>query len=194
MSNIVIRPIQKSDKANYLRLFNSEDFGCVGMNEDLKPSIYEEEKIVDGVIDGSIISTAILIIEDNNEFIGYTTISRSSKNSYHVGEFVIKEEKQGLVYGKRLMDELKEYAIQDDCSISLECINGSRGFFKRQGFVNEYSSSYIYPRPKQHRPRTKQLFVDYDLIEDERTRRVDEEVKSFQKFLSSPIFKDIMNL
>ena len=51
MSNIVIRPIQKSDKSNYLRLFNSEDFGCVGMNEDLKPSIYEEEKIVDGVID-----------------------------------------------------------------------------------------------------------------------------------------------
>ena len=41
MSNIVIRPIQKSDKSNYLRLFNSEDFGCVGMNEDLKPSIYE---------------------------------------------------------------------------------------------------------------------------------------------------------
>ena len=31
-------------------------------------------------------------------------------------------------------------------------------------------------------------------VPDERTRRVDEEVKSFQKFLSSPIFKDIMNL
>ncbi len=194
MNNIQIRPIKHSDKANYLRLFNSEDFGCVGINSDLKPSIYEEERIVDGVLDGTIISTAILIIEDNGEFIGYTTVSRPSRHSYHVGEFVIKKDMQGLGYGKRLMDELKDYAKYDECSISLECINASTGFFKRQGFKNEYSSSYIYPKSNEKSSKIKSLFVDYDLIEEERTKKVDEEVKSFQKFLSSPIFKDIMNL
>ena len=43
--NISIRQIQTEDKGNYLKLFNSEDFGCVGINSDLKPSIYEEERI-----------------------------------------------------------------------------------------------------------------------------------------------------
>ena len=88
MNHIQIRPIEHTDKANYLRLFNYEDFGCIGVNSDLKPSIYEEERIVDGVLDGSIISTSILIIEDNCEFIGYTTVSRPSRHSYHIGEFV----------------------------------------------------------------------------------------------------------
>ena len=120
---IVIRKIEEKDKGNYLRLFNSEDFGSTGINSDLKPSIYEEERIVSGVISGSIVSTAILIIEDNGEFIGYTSISRPSRNRYHIGQFAIRKEKQGLGYGKALMDDVKSYACADSCSINLECIS-----------------------------------------------------------------------
>lgn len=188
-----IRPIEESDKGIYLRLFQSEDFGCIGINSDLKPSIYTEEKIVSGVIDGSIISTAILVIEDNQEFIGYASISRPSRNTYHIGQFVIRKDKQKQGYGKLLMDEIKKYAASEECSINLECISNGTGFFKKQGFENKFSSTYCYPRKKSLFPR-KKLFVDYDLIEEERKKQEEAELKSFRKFLNSPIFNEIMKL
>lgn len=194
MKKIVIRPIEEKDKGNYLKLFNSEDFGCVGINSDLKPSIYEEERIVSGVISGSIISTAILIIEDAGEFIGYTTMSRPTRNNYHIGQFVIREDKQGQGYGKALMDEVKAYAASDDCSISLECISNGCVFFKKQGFHNSSLTNYTYPRRKSLISKKKSPFVDYDLIEQERTKKVEDDIKSFQKFLNSPLFNEIMKL
>lgn len=194
MNRPVVRPIEEKDKGNYLKLFNSEDFGCVGINSDLKPSIYEEEKIVSGVISGSIISTAILIIEDDGEFIGYTTMTRPTRNNYHIGQFAIRRDKQRQGYGKILMDEVKAYAATDDCSISLECISDGCGFFRRQGFHNSGLTNYTYPRRKKHFSKKNPIFVDYDLIEQERLQKIDEDVKSFQKFLDSSIFNEIMKL
>ena len=47
----IIRRIEEKDKGAYLRLFNDENFGCIGINSNLKPSIYEEERIVSKIID-----------------------------------------------------------------------------------------------------------------------------------------------
>lgn len=193
-NNIIIRNIQEQDKGNYLKLFNSEDFGCVGINSDLKPSIYEEEKILNGVLDGSIISTAILVIEDNNEFIGYASISRPSEHRYHIGQFVIRQDRQRKGYGKKLMDEIKEYAASDDCDIALECISNACHFFKKQGFTNLASSNYLFPRRKSIFRKKHMLFADYSLIKKEKEEIERKEIESFQKFLQSPLFKEIMKL
>ena len=192
--NIIIRPITETDKGNYLKLFNSEDFGCVGINSDLKPSIYEEESILNGVIEGTILSTAILVIEQDGEFIGYTSISRPSKNNYHIGQFVIRKDKQGKGYGKKLMDEVKRYSSSDDCSITLECISNATTFFEKQGFVHQFSSTYTYPRKKKVMVPKRNLFVDYELIVQEREKQNEKEINSFKKFLESPLFKEIMKL
>ena len=192
--DIIIRPIIESDKGNYLRLFNSEDFGCVGINSDLKPSIYEEERILNGIIDKTIISTVVLVIEDKGEFIGYASISRPSEHNYHIGQFVVRRDKQSQGYGKRLMDEVKKYAAAEDCSITLECISNATSFFKKQGFKHQYSSTYTYPRKKILTFPKRSLFVDYVLIVQEREKQNEREIKSFQKFLESPLFKDIMKL
>ena len=189
-----IRFIEEKDKGNYLKLFNSEDFGCIGINSDLKPSIYEEEKIINGVIDGSILSTRILIIEDNNDFIGYASISRQNKTTYHIGQFVIRKDKQKLGYGKTLMDEIKLYASSEDCDITLEYISNATHFFSKQGFYNTFSSFYKYTRRKTILKRKQPLFPSYELIEQERERQKEQEIKSFQKFLQSPLFKEIMKL
>lgn len=192
--NISIRQIQAEDKGNYLKLFNSEDFGCVGINSDLKPSIYEEERILTGVIDGTILSTRILVIEDNNEFVGYTSISRPSEHSFHIGQFVIRKDKQRKGYGKLLMNEIKEYALAENCDIKLECISNATTFFEKQGFTNVFSSSYTYPRKKALLRRKATLFPSYDLIRQEKDEKSAQEIKSFQKFLESPLFKEIMKL
>lgn len=193
MRKINIRPIEERDKGNYLRLFQNEDFGCIGINSDLKPTIYEEERILSGVLNGSIISTAILVIEENNDFIGYATISRPSKHKYHVGEFVIRKDKQRQGYGTMLMNEIKEYAASDDASIALECISNGTDFFKKQGFENCFSSTYIYTIKKKSINK-KKLFIDYEIIESERRKIEEEEIKTFQKFLNSAMFKEIMKL
>lgn len=191
---VIIRQLEEKGKGNYLQLFNSEDFGCVGINSELKPSIYEEERILNGVINKTILSTAILIIEDNDEFIGYASISRPSEHSYHIGQFVVRRDKQGQGYGKRLMDEVKRYAASDDCNITLECINTSGRFFEKQGFTNTFSSNYSSPRKKSLLPVKGKLFVDYDLIAQAKEAQNKQEIESFQKFLQSPLFKEIMKL
>lgn len=192
--NICIRPISRKDKGNYLKLFNSEDFGCIGINSDLKPSIYEEEKILDGVIEETILSTRVLVIEDNNEFIGYTSVSRSSEHTYHIGQFVIRKDKRGQGYGKLLMEEVKKYAATEECDINLECISNATGFFQRQGFVKGHSTSFSYPRKRNLLKRKQPLFPSYELIRQERDERNKNEIKSFKKFLDSPLFKEIMKL
>lgn len=194
IQSVLIRPIEEKDKANYLKLFKEEDFGCIGINSDLKPSVYEEERIVSNVINQSIISTAILIIEDNGEFIGYTSISRPLEHRYHIGQFVIKRDKRGQGYGKILMDEVKRHASEDNCDIALECISGAKEFFEKQGFTNDLSSNFFYPREKSIFPRKNPLFVDYKLIEQEQNEKNSQEYASFQKFLKSPLFKEIMKL
>lgn len=191
---IIVRQIEEKDKGNYLRLFNSEDFGCIGINSNLKPTIYEEEKILNGVIDKTILSTAILVIEENNEFIGYASISRPSENNYHIGQFVIRKEKQRQGYGHKLMSEIKKYAAADKCDIKLECISTSQKFFQKQGFIKKSLSSFYYPRRIiMHKPKTK-LFVDYKLIEEERIINEQQEMQHFEKFLKSPLFNEIMKL
>ena len=192
--NINIRPIQAKDKGNYLKLFNSEDFGCVGINSDLKPSIYEEERILTEVIDGTILSTRILVIEDNNEFVGYASLSRPSEHSFHIGQFVIRKDKQRQGYGNLLMNEIKEYALTEDCDIKLECISAATIFFRKQGFTNIFSSTYTYPRKKISPRRKETLFPDYSIIRQEQENRNAQEIESFQKFLESPLFKELMKL
>lgn len=191
---IIIRHIEEKDKGCYLKLFNSEDFGCIGINSELKPTIYEEEKILNGVIDKTILSTAILVIEDNNGFIGYASISRPSENNYHIGQFVIRKDKQRQGYGHKLMSEIKKQAASDKCDIKLECISSSQNFFRKQGFIKQRLSSFYYPRKiTLNKPKTK-LFADYKLIEEEKNLNEQQEMKHFEKFLKSPLFKEIMKL
>lgn len=192
--SISIEKITEQDKGNYLRLFNAEDFGCVGINSELKPKIYEEERIVNGVIAGSIVSTAILIIKDNNQFIGYASLSRPTEHRYHIGQFVIRKDKQRKGYGKKLMNEIKKYAAADYCDIALECISSAESFFRKQGFRNVSSSNYIYPRKKALFSVQHKLFADYSIIQQEQKEKDNQELESFQKFLKSPLFKEIMKL
>ena len=193
-TNIRIRPIKEEDKGPYLRLFNNEDFGCVGMYSNLKPSIYAEERAITRIIDKSNLSEEVLIIEDNEEFIGYALISRESEHVYHIGQFVIRKDKQGQGYGKTLMKEIKKYASSDDCAIELECLTTAREFFIKQGFENHYETTFTYPRKKAIIQKRKSLFVDYQLIkQEEEKQRITQHrkrQKSFQKFLQSPLFKD----
>ena len=92
------------------------------------------------------------------------------------------------------MEEVKKYAATEECDINLECISTATGFFQRQGFVKGHSSSFSYPRKRNLLKRKQPLFPSYELICQEREERNKNEIKSFKKFLDSPLFKEIMKL
>lgn len=187
--SITIRRIEEKDKGTYLKIFNDEDFGCISINSILKPSIYEEEATISKIIDKSIIDEEVLIIEDNNEFIGYAAISRPSEHTYHIGQFVIRKDRQRQGYGTKLMKQIKRYASQDSCEIMLECISPSINFFKKNGFIHKYSSTYIMPRKKTLYPKKDSLFVDYSMIEEAREKETRKE-----KTINPELIKKIMEL
>ena len=192
-NNITIRKIEEKDKTNYLRLFADEDFGCVGMFSELKPSLYEEEITISKIIDKSIIDEEVLIIEDNNEFIGYASISRPSKHTYRIGEFVIRKDKQRQGYGSKLMKQIKKHSYSDNCKIKLECISSATAFFEKQGFQNQWSASYVLETNHIFFPPRDALFEDYSIIEEAREKEKCQK-KCKENTLNPELIKKIMKL
>lgn len=202
--NILIRTIEEKDRNNYLRLFDEEDFGCVGINWDQKPSLSAINEMITQIIDKEDISEEILILEDNNQFIGFITVDRPSKDQYHIGSVAVRKEKRKQGYGTLLLDTVKELAQKDNCYVTLECINESYRYFQKQGFQNLKWSNFIYTKSEQTRKTNIQsnfinrIFVDYSIIEEERNKKykqkLEKEQERFQKFLKSSLGRKINNL
>ncbi len=190
---VTIRRIEEYDKSNYLNLFNQEDFGCIGMLEDQKPSIYTEEKVISQVISKEIIDTECLIIEDEQGFIGYALISRR-QNSFYIGEFVIHSSRRKQGFGKKLLDEIIKYASKEEVNIDLECFSMAVPFFKKMGFLHQGVYRYKLEYNPNNQKHKENLFVPYELIEAERRKQEEQRLDSFTKFLKSQTFKSIMDL
>jgi len=195
---ILIRTIEEKDKNNYLKLFDEENFGCIGINEDQKPSLSETKRFLQLVIDKEIIDEEILVLESTDEFIGYVTVSRPHKNQYHIGSIAVRKEKRKQGYGTLLLDIVKELARKDNCYVKLECINESFSYFKNQGLKNDGRFLKYEKNEKQFQNSSignkliKPIFADYSIIEEEHKKRYEEETikerERFQKFLKSPFF------
>lgn len=203
--NVIVRTIEDGDCQDYLKLFDEENFGCNGINENQKPSLYETKKFLQSVIDKETIDKEVLVLEAMREFVGYVTVSRPHKNQYHIGSIAVRREKRKQGYGTILLDIVKELARRDNCHIKLECINESFKYFENQGFKNSGRFNFIYEERKNQIQKSsiksnfiKPIFVDYSILKEERQRRDEEglskEHESFQKFLKSPLFDYFNNL
>lgn len=204
-NNILVRTIEEKDKNNYLKLFDEEDFGCIGINEDIKPSLSETNRFLQLVIDKEIIDEEVLVLESLGEFIGYVTVSRPHRDQYHIGSIAVRKEKRNCGYGTLLLDIVKALALKDNCYVKLECINEAYRYFQNQGFENIGRFDYVY-KEKNKKTRNSSveenminpIFVDYSILKEERKKRYEEEsrkeLESFQKILKSPLFDIIKNL
>ena len=191
--DVTIRRIEEKDKGAYLKLYDNEDFGCFGILSELKPSVYVEENIVNKIISKEIIDTEILVVESNGEFIGYACISRVNEDLFHIGHIAIVPSERKKGYGTLLINRIKEYASFDNCDIKLECISSAQTFFKKCGFVNTRGTDFNLKK-QNNSSNTGSLFVDYDLIRSQREELENKELKSFEKFLKSPLFKEFNNM
>ena len=65
----------------------------------MKPSLIEEETFLTKVINQETLLEYVLIMEDQDKFIGYATIDRHSEKEYHIGQLVItpKNETKDMV-------------------------------------------------------------------------------------------------
>jgi len=191
---IIIRPIEEKDKGNYLNLFQKETFGWVGRNSDMKPSLIEEETFLTRIINKETLSEYILIMEDQDKFIGYATIDRHSEKEYHIGQFVIIPEKREQGYGSYLLETIKGYAKTDGCNISLECISNVQSFFLAHGFNNK-GLHFKYEIPSSeiiaiHSP----IYIDYQLILLEQQNETKKEMQKYKEFLRSDLCKNLFDM
>lgn len=191
--DITIRRIEEKDKGAYLKLYSGEDFGCSGILSELKPSVYTQENIVNQIISKEIIDTEILVVELNDEFVGYACVSRTNIDLFHIDHIAIEPAMRNKGYGKLLMDRIKEYAAVDNCAISLECISGAQHFFKDCGFVNTIGTRFILKKQYKN-SNIGALFADYNLIRRQREEQENQELKLFKKLLKSPLFKGFDNM
>lgn len=192
--NIIIRDIEAKDKGNYLKLFNEESFGCTGINSYQKPSLYEEERIVESIINNENIRSKILIIEEQNQFLGYVLIGKRNEWEYHIGELVIVKEMRNKGYGGYLLETIKSYADKEGCNITLECLSSAQQFFSNHGFKKS-GIHFKYESPNFKNPTAiTPIFIDYEPIRKSEQEEVQRRTKEFKKFLSSPLAKDIFNM
>lgn len=199
--NICVRTIEEKDRKEFLDLFNSEDFGCIAINEDMKPSLYEEDLILTEIINKEDIGNEILVIEDSSEFKGYIAVDRPQKYIYHIGHIAVKPNQRKKGYGKLLIDIVKFLANQDQCDITLECLKSGK-FFYKMGFdgksINLWHTYQENDSSVQLNSIPHRIFTDYSIIEEERQKILDAEneksKKEYQKFLKSRLFDAIKNL
>ena len=198
--NIKIRTIEEKDRTEFLSLFNSEDFGCVGLNEEFKPSLSEENRVLTKIIDKEDIGHEILVIEDSDEFKGYISVDRPREYIYHIGHIAIKQNERKKGYGRLLIDTVKALANQEECDITLECLKSGR-FFQKMGFDGDrIELCYTYKEEDSSinlNNKTHRIFVDYKVISEERNKQLEaereKEIKSYQRFLDSPLAKSFFN-
>ena len=193
-SKIIIRSIEEQDKGNYLNLFQNETFGCVGINSDMKPSLIEEETFLTKVINQETLLEYVLIMEDQDKFIGYATIDRHSEKEYHIGQLVITPKKRNQGYGRYLLETIKKYAKIDGCNISLECISNAQSFFLAHGF-NSKGIHFNYETTSSeittiHSP----IYVDYQLILSEKEKEAKKQMQKYKEFLKSDLCKNLLDM
>ncbi len=191
---VTIRRIEEKDKTEYLSLFEQESFGCIGMLSEQKPSIYTEERVLNKVISKEALDIEILIIEDELGFIGYTLVSQTSRNQFHIGEFVIAPTRRKEGFGSILLNEVIRYATLDKANINLECFSSATTFFKKMGFRHVHGYNYSMDYNPNNITHKEHLFPPYELIEEERNKMRAQENERFKQFLKSPVFKSIMDL
>lgn len=146
------------------------------------------------VINKETLSEYVLIMEDQDKFIGYATIDRHSEKEYHIGQFVIIPEKREQGYGSYLLETIKGYAKTDGCNISLECISNVQSFFLAHGFNNK-GLHFKYEIPSSeiiaiHSP----IYIDYQLILLEQQNETKKEMQKYKEFLRSDLCKNLFDM
>lgn len=148
--NIIVRTIEKRDKYNYLKLYIGEDFCSPVKNTNLSAKLHLESWVVDQVINNNHPEEQIIIIEDNDIFIGYAALCKREKDVVGVGMFAINKKYRNKGYSIILLDIIKSIALVEKSDLVLECLYGQDNFFTRNGMYHEGGFHYSLSLPQNN--------------------------------------------
>lgn len=143
---IKVRTVKEKDRINILKLISTEDFGCSETNQSFRPTVLSVNRSLTRIINKETASSEILVIEKEDNFIGYTFLSKDTEFNYYLNQIAISHKCRRCGYGTILMDIIKDLAKQDDNTICLKCMSYSGNkFFDKMGIYskkieNDYSS------------------------------------------------------
>lgn len=192
-NNKIIRTIEYRDRNEILSMFQKEDFGLVGLLADQRPSLYEEAKVIDYVLNKELLAEEYIILEIEGIIVTYACVYQDGIDRIHIGSIVTKKEYRHHGYGSYLLEFIKEYADQNNLIIRTESLTcGS--LLQKLGF--DYRKSlieFMYTPKKSIEPKRYPIFLDYERnreIQEKLTKeREEKDLENYSKCLD--ILKDL---
>lgn len=139
----VIRKLETKDINKVLDIYDANDFDYEEIAIEPKPSTNEMKRVISNIVNEKILTAQILVLEKENNIIGYALIEKTYPDTYYLSQLVISECERNKGYGKYLLDAIKELAKIDNSNIELDTLDRTGTFFEKQGFIrNGYCYSY----------------------------------------------------
>lgn len=182
--NISISTIEENDKYKVLEYFSENSFNCSCLDNDLRPTNTQFLNIMENIIKGKDDESNIFVLKKDGEVIGYESMF-VEYDRLTIGHIAIKKEERNKGYGQLLTELAVLIAELEGRDVSLFCKH-KNSYLKKLGFETNDEIHYLYKRKKQNK-EVPMFFISVEEYRKRKQREMEEETKSFAKFLESGI-------
>ncbi|MBE6149772.1 MAG: GNAT family N-acetyltransferase [Firmicutes bacterium] len=182
--NISISTIEENDKYKVLEYFSENSFNCSPFDNDLRPTNTQFLNIMDNIIKGKDDESNIFVLKKDGEVIGYESMF-VEYGRLIIGHIAVKKEERNKGYGQLLTELAVLIAELEGRDVSLFC-KYKNSYLKKIGFETNDDIHYLYKRKKQNK-EVHMFFISVEEYRKRKQKEMEEETKSFAKFLESGI-------
>lgn len=182
--NISISTIEENDKYKVLEYFSENSFNCSPFDNDLRPTNTQFLNIMDNIIKGKDDESNIFVLKKDGEVIGYESMF-VEYGRLIIGHIAVKKEERNKGYGQLLTELAVLIAELEGRDVSLFC-KYRNSYLKKIGFETNDDIHYLYKRKKQNK-EVPMFFISVEEYRKRKQKEMEEETKSFAKFLESGI-------
>lgn len=182
--NISISTIEENDKYKVLEYFSENSFNCSPFDNDLRPTNSQFLNIMDNIIKGKDDESNIFVLKKDGEVIGYESMF-VEYGRLIIGHIAVKKEERNKGYGQLLTELAVLIAELEGRDVSLFC-KYKNSYLKKIGFETNDDIHYLYKRKKQNK-EVPMFFISVEEYRKRKQKEMEEETKSFAKFLESGI-------
>ena len=140
--------------------------------------------IMDNIIKGKDDESNIFVLKKDGEVIGYESMF-VEYGRLIIGHIAVKKEERNKGYGQLLTELAVLIAELEGRDVSLFC-KYKNSYLKKIGFETNDDIHYLYKRKKQNK-EVPMFFISVEEYRKRKQKEMEEETKSFAKFLESGI-------
>lgn len=181
-NKITIKTIEVEDIDKVLEIYEANDFDYKEIEIEPKPSISEMRRVLTNIINKKLLELQLLVVEKEDNIIGYALIERMYPDVYYLSQLVITELERNKGYGKYLLNKVKELAKIDNSNIELDTLPKTGIFFEKEGFTK---TNYCYSYNCQNivSQVNSKIFYTEDEVKEKNKEYAKEQIEKSKVFL-----------